>query len=395
LRAYNNREKRANGSLGGFSHSFLEASQVLHCSDILIDQLIEEITLDAMEEERASLFVELENLPEDENIYECDDALIQCNDDYSCVVENIKKPWNESGHCCNVRNFGNSERSYFRKKRKYSLLADTAIKNSQNIQNCFMAASINTSSVRYDNETNGNDQIGYETETEIIIYRQRARMQIAGKAAKAREKLDKKFLIATAITQLSQNEAIITKNQQKNEMNKISKWHYLVALSIQRYLELLQNNMGKTEASEFVAYSFYASDSNVHSYKSVCIRQWADIYLAYGELPEYKQGKFAKTSSIIIDEDIQMQLKLFLRSLKNEDRTPANFSNALNSSLLREIPTAPDCVSVETARRWLHLLKFTPSKEKKAIIPMNTTEMTLLHTEKLFFFQKCKKSSHF
>jgi hypothetical protein len=90
LRAYNNREKRANGSLGGFSHSFLEASQVLHCSDILIDQLIQEITLDAMEEERASLFVELENLPEDENIYECDDALMQCNDDYNCVVEKIK-----------------------------------------------------------------------------------------------------------------------------------------------------------------------------------------------------------------------------------------------------------------------------------------------------------------
>jgi len=127
------------------------------------------------------------------------------------------------------------------------------------------------SSVRYDNETNLTDQNGFETETEIIIYRQRARMQIAGKAAKAREKLDKTFLIATAITQLSQNEAIITKNQQKNEMNKISKWNYLVALSIQRYLELLQNNMGKMEASEFVAFSFYASNSNVHSYKSVCI----------------------------------------------------------------------------------------------------------------------------
>jgi len=92
LRAIKKQNRQSNGYYSCINHSVLEVNQVLHCSDILIDQLIQEITLDAMEEERASLFVELENLPEDENIYECDDALIQCNDDYNCVVEKIKKP---------------------------------------------------------------------------------------------------------------------------------------------------------------------------------------------------------------------------------------------------------------------------------------------------------------
>ena len=67
------------------------------------------------------------------------------------------------------------------------------------------------------------------------------------------------------------------------------------------------------EASIEVAASFFRSSRNVKTYKSACLRQWADNYLQTGELPEFKQGMHAKHSSIITDENVQEKFKTYLK----------------------------------------------------------------------------------
>jgi len=51
--------------------------------------------------------------------------------------------------------------------------------------------------------------------------------------------------------------------------------------------------------------------------------------------------------------------------MKDENRTPSNFCEDLNSFLLQSLPNSPPSVSVETARRWMIFLKFNATKASK------------------------------
>lgn len=77
------------------------------------------------------------------------------------------------------------------------------------------------------------------------------------------------------------------------------------------------------------------------------------------------EGKHVKTESIITDENIQAILRAYLRSLKDEDRTPARFAKDLNATLLKQFQNAPLAVSEETARRWMIYMKFNATKASK------------------------------
>ena len=79
----------------------------------------------------------------------------------------------------------------------------------------------------------------------------------------------------------------------------------------------------------------------------------------------YLLGKHAKTESIITDENVQNILRKHLREMKDENRTPSNFCEDLNSFLLQSLPNSPPSVSVETARRWMIFLKFNATKASK------------------------------
>jgi hypothetical protein len=104
------------------------------------------------------------------------------------------------------------------------------------------------------------------------------------------------------------------------------------------------------EASAYVAEVIYGK-KNSNSYKACTIRKWLKYYLLYGKKQTYSQGKNAKTSSIITDENIQMRLKMYLRDMNHESRTPEKFINLLNTTVLQLFSNAPTQISIVTARK--------------------------------------------
>jgi hypothetical protein len=104
------------------------------------------------------------------------------------------------------------------------------------------------------------------------------------------------------------------------------------------------------------------------SFKATCIRRWADGFIATGALPSYRQGKHIKTQSVFTDEPFQDRCRLYLRGLKDENRTPKEFVKGLNDpvdGLLKQIPHAPAAISVKTATRWMRCLGFNIEKASK------------------------------
>ena len=79
----------------------------------------------------------------------------------------------------------------------------------------------------------------------------------------------------------------------------------------------------------------------------------------------YRQGKHVKTHTIITEEANKKLIIDYLKSISDDSRTPQLLCKHLNESLLRTIPNAPERVSEETARRWMHYLGYSLCKKKK------------------------------
>ncbi len=171
------------------------------------------------------------------------------------------------------------------------------------------------------------------------------------------------YTLDQAINALNNKEAKITKNKKIDDKNKIHHWQYLTALSILRYLQFVRgdNNTGnitKMNASCYVAFILYGN-MVIKSYKAACIRKWSKYFLETGILPSFKQGLHAKIKSVILETEHQNLFKAYLRSLRDDERTPGRFQEDLNSTLLASINASRSKVSVETARRWMIFLGFT------------------------------------
>ena len=94
------------------------------------------------------------------------------------------------------------------------------------------------------------------------------------------------------------------------------------------------------------------------SYKSRCIRQWADEFCQTGELSSYRQGRHFKCKSVITDENFAWQCTQHLRTMKDEFRTPLNFMTYVNDELLPHTNNAPMSISLKTAIRWMRFIGF-------------------------------------
>ena len=124
------------------------------------------------------------------------------------------------------------------------------------------------------------------------------------------------------------------------------------------------------EASIEIAGVIFAKSTTDDSYKARCLREWGATYLKFGTLPQFRQGKHSKGDSIITDDYVKRILIEQLRLLDDNSRTPSTFAKILNSELLLAVKKetameVPVCISVETARRWMHILKFKPDSSKK------------------------------
>ena len=141
-----------------------------------------------------------------------------------------------------------------------------------------------------------------------------------------------------AIEYLRNYDAKVTRNARDAKNEKLMDWEKIVARAIWKYLQLRLAGQGMMQASAATAFYLYPEAGQrcetQECYKARCIRQWTKEYLQSGRLPEYRQGKHAKTQSIITDENVQVKLRTHLRNMKDELRTPENFRKDLNSTLL-------------------------------------------------------------
>lgn len=146
---------------------------------------------------------------------------------------------------------------------------------------------------------------------------------------------------------------------------KYQNWKFLQLLSVCRCLEIMCcDNEGITKASARVAEIIYGKKS-IFSYKARSIAKWTNYYCDYGLMQTYVQGRHTKTSSIITDENVQQKLKICLRDMKDEMRTPDEFMNLLNKTVLQQIINAPEKISLKTANRWMRYLGFNPTAASK------------------------------
>jgi hypothetical protein len=113
-----------------------------------------------------------------------------------------------------------------------------------------------------------------------------------------------------------------------------------------------------------VAFILYGKRQST-SYKARCIRRWVDEYCERGKLSEHKQGRHAK-KTIITDEDFGWTCCAeWLRSLKDEARTPEAYFHYLNDTFLPSLADGPSKISLSTATRWMRYLGFDKVKASK------------------------------
>ena len=168
-----------------------------------------------------------------------------------------------------------------------------------------------------------------------------------------------------AFEYLSSHEGSVHRNVAKNKKLDMDLWNHTAALAICSYLQMMAAGRSMMKASIAVAAVCFHKSYQYNSYKATCIRAWGKCYLNTGKLPTYRQGLHAKTHSIITEEYVRNGFSIFLRSLKDEERTPDRFMQELNNTLLRDIPHAPSSVSAKTARRWMRSLYYclTPTSK--------------------------------
>lgn len=138
------------------------------------------------------------------------------------------------------------------------------------------------------------------------------------------------------ISALASSDAKIPRNERLIKPCKaLSTWYKLVSLSILRYLEIYLECGRRMEASIKVANVLFGKSGSKDSYRASCIRFWAKAYLETGTLPDFRQGKHTKIVSIISREDVRQTFRVVLRNMKDQDRCPEAFMNALNNDTLR------------------------------------------------------------
>lgn len=131
--------------------------------------------------------------------------------------------------------------------------------------------------------------------------------------------------------------------------------------AVQRYFEKRLEGVGKMAASTDAAQSRWISPT---AHTARCIRQWADVYLQLGELPEYKQGKHAKRESFLDDEDVKQKGLTWLRTTAVKDRSPAGLKQYIEETVMpAKLGVAGRTISVDTVIKFLRLWGF----EKKEI----------------------------
>ena len=111
-------------------------------------------------------------------------------------------------------------------------------------------------------------------------------------------------------------------------------------LAVQQYFELRLLNKKKMVASDAAAAQFWKAKQT--SYRSRMIRRDAREFLLSGSIIKNRQGKHAKRSSVLDDNDIKEKIIEWFRSVPQFQRNLQSLRNHLKNVIL------PGCVGSST-----------------------------------------------
>ena len=160
--------------------------------------------------------------------------------------------------------------------------------------------------------------------------------------------------------------ALTVNRAQERTMSNLSKYDFLRYLALEQYFTLLKSPMRMVKASEIVSARLYPNKGqNNHSRT---IRRWAEYFLTHKKFPVHQQGCHIKTRSLINDEDIARECRLWLRVQIHDSITAHRFSQWIAKDLhLKAGLSSPVTVSESTATRWLHFLGMKYGAYKKGM----------------------------
>ncbi|OAD80600.1 hypothetical protein PHYBLDRAFT_161239 [Phycomyces blakesleeanus NRRL 1555(-)] len=123
-----------------------------------------------------------------------------------------------------------------------------------------------------------------------------------------------------------------------SELGKFALFEVSKHIVVKEYFRRLLNNCKKIEASEKAAEIFWTTPSK---YRGEAVHGWAKEFLQFGKISEHQQGKHAKRSSIVDDEDLKKKAIVWLRAQKAERRTVVDLKKYLDEMLF------PSCLGVK------------------------------------------------
>ncbi|OAD67406.1 hypothetical protein PHYBLDRAFT_151658 [Phycomyces blakesleeanus NRRL 1555(-)] len=115
-----------------------------------------------------------------------------------------------------------------------------------------------------------------------------------------------------------------------SELCKFALFEVSEHIVVKEYFQRLLNNCKKIEASEKAAEIFWTTSSK---YCGETVRGWAKEFLQFGKVSDHQQGKHAKRSSIVDDEDLKKKAIVWLCTQKAERRTVVNLKKYLDEML--------------------------------------------------------------
>jgi hypothetical protein len=120
--------------------------------------------------------------------------------------------------------------------------------------------------------------------------------------------------------------------------------------AIRLYFGYLLDGRRKLKASEQAARDIFVSPSTS---RMSAIRAWAKEYLQRGELSKHRQGKHAKSVSLLSDESIQHAACKWIRAQKHERRDLPTLANVLNNEIIPEKLGVKGSISLTTLWRYM------------------------------------------
>eukprot|EP00474_Spongospora_subterranea_P007802 CRZ08260.1 hypothetical protein [Spongospora subterranea] len=116
------------------------------------------------------------------------------------------------------------------------------------------------------------------------------------------------------------------RNWQK-QMEGVSKYDFIRNIALEQYFTLLQSSVNMVAASRTVAANLFPTRSEINHSRT--IRKWAEHFLLHKELPKHRQGCHVKSRSLIHDEDIARECRIWLKCQTHDSVTCHSFHNGL------------------------------------------------------------------